>query len=284
MPSFQFEDEIEDGYEESDDTVPIPEIKQEQELDYPSSPIATSPKSVNSLSLADAQELVAALTAISLKFGNNERGVIATMNDIIQRGDVLNHEQRNIIAPLLGELKVLLLSSQEELKSFNANAQQSLEGQLKDAISKIDFSPVEVTVKAANSQIIQSMNELSTKANEIEALANRVKKLSLFQTLKWLLAGGVVGTVLMYGFFEYREGQMEQKLKAQYDAKIQSLEARASVFSKLKSDDWNALVDGNNLQIVVRDITSQANCGRGFTTDPNGKKYQVSFFNIPIYK
>lgn len=289
MPDSQFA--YSDDYEEDDVPIipePEPEIKQEQELDYSSSPIATSPKSVNSLSLADAQELVAALTAISLKFGNNDKGVIATMNELLKRSDVLNHEQRDIIAPLLGELKALLTTSQEEFKNFNKSTQQGLEGQIKDVISKIDFSPVEEKVKVANSKIIQSVNELSAKAEAIEALANRVKKLSFFQTLKWLLAGGVAGTVLMYGFFSYRQELESQKLQTEFDAKIQTLEARTSVFSKLKSDDWNALIVDNqgvkNLQLVVRDSTGQANCGRGFATDPNGKKYQVSYFNIPIFK
>lgn len=286
MPSSQFEDEIDDGYEESDDTVPMPEIKQEPE--YPGSPIATSPKSVNSLSLADAQELIAALSAIALKFGNNDKGVIATLNTLLKRSEVLDKEQKEQIVPLLGELKALLATSQEELKNFNSQAQKNLETQIKEVIGNVDFSPIQSKVEAANVQILESTNALQTKAKEIEELANRVKKFSFFQTLKWLIAGGVVGTVLMYGFFSYREAGIAQKLKAEFDAKIQSIEARTSVFSKLKSDDWNALIVDNqgvkNLQIVVRDTTSQANCGRVFNTDPNGKKYQVSFFNIPIYK
>ena len=286
MPSSQFEDEIEDGYEESDDTVPMPEIKQEPE--YPGSPIATSPKSVNSLSLADAQELVAALSAIALKFGNNDKGVIATLNTLLKRSEVLDKEQRDIIAPLLGELKALLLSSQDELKNFNQNAQKNLETQIREVICNIDLSPIQKRVADANAQIIESTNLLQTKAEAIEALAHKVKKLSFFSTLKWLVAGGVVGTVLMFGFFEYREQVVTQKLQAEFDAKIQKLEARTSVFKQLKNDDWNALIVDNqgqkNLQIVVRDTSSQANCGRGFATDANGKKYQVSYFNIPIFK
>lgn len=286
MPSSQFEDEIDDGYEESDDTVPMPEIKQEPE--YPDSPIATSPKSVNSLSLADAQELIAALSAIALKFGNNDKGVIATLNTLLKRSEVLDKEQKEQIVPLLGELKALLATSQEELKNFNSQAQKNLETQIKEVIGNVDFSPIQSKVEAANVQILESTNALQTKAKEIEALASRVKKISFFSTLKWLLAGGVVGTVLMYGFFEYREQVVTQKLQAEFDAKIQTLEARTSVFNKLKTDDWNALIVNNNgqknLQIVVRDTTSQANCGRGFDTDQNGKKYQVSFFNIPIFK
>lgn len=286
MPSSQFEDEIEDGYEESDDTVPMPEIKQEPE--YPGSPIATSPKSVNSLSLADAQELIAALSAIALKFGNNDKGVIATLNTLLKRSEVLDKEQKEQIVPLLGELKALLATSQEELKNFNSQAQKNLETQIKEVIGNVDFSPIQSKVEAANVQILESTNALQTKAKEIEELANRVKKLSFFQTLKWLIAGGVVGTVLMYGFFEYREQVVTQKLQAEFDAKIQKLEARTSVFNQLKNDDWNALIVDNqnvkNLQIVVRDTTSQANCGRGFATDPNNKKYQVSYFNIPIFK
>lgn len=286
MPSSQFEDEIENEYEESDDTVPMPEIKQEPE--YPGSPIATSPKSVNSLSLADVQELVAALSAIALKFGNNEKGVIATLNTLLKRSEVLNKEQQEQIVPILGELKVLLTTSQDELKNFNQNAQKNLETQIKEVIGKVDFSPIQSKVEAANAQILESTNALQTKAEAIEKLANRVKKLSFFQTLKWLLAGGVVGTVLMYGFFSYRQELESQKLQADFDAKLHSLEARTSVFTKLKNDDWNALIVDNqgvkNLQIVVRDTTSQANCGRGFVTDPNGKKYQVSYFNIPIFK
>lgn len=281
MPNSQFADD----YEEDDvPIIPEPEIK--QELEYSGSPIAQ--KSVNSLSLADAQELVASLSAIALKFGNNDKGVIATMNELLRRSDVLNHEQRDIIAPLLGDLKALLISSQNDLENFNQNAQKNLETQIREVIGNVDFSPIQKRVAEANAQILESTNALQTKAEAIQALANSVKKLSFFQTLKWLVAGGVVGTVLMYGFFEYREDQTAQKLKAEFDVKIHALETRMSVFSKLKNDDWNALIVDNqgvkNLQIVVRDTTSQANCGRGFATDANNKKYQVSFFNIPIFK
>ncbi len=69
---------------------------QEEELDVDeelaqSSP---SPKSVNSLSLQDAQELVASLSAIALKLGNSEKGVIATLNTILKRTEVLDQEQK----------------------------------------------------------------------------------------------------------------------------------------------------------------------------------------------
>ena len=227
----------------------------------------------------------AALTAL----GNNNGGAIATLNTLLKRSEVLDKEQKEVIVPLFGELKSLLTTSQEELKSFNKSAQQSLEAQIKDVIAKVDFSPIEEKVKAANIQILESTNALKTKADEIEVLANRVKKLSFFQTLKWLVAGAVCTTVLMYGFFSYREAQTEQKFQAEYDAKIQAMETRAAVWKNLKDDQWGAsIVDISgikHIQLVVRDNSNQINLGRSFTTpDDKGKKFPVTFVNIPIFK
>ncbi len=270
MPSSQFEEE---------------ELDIDEELAQPS----LSPKSVNSLSLGDAQELVAALTAISLKFGNNDKGVIATMNELLKRSDVLNHEQRDVIAPLLGELKALLLTSQDELKNFNQNAQKSLESQIKETIAKVDFSPIEKKVAAANNQILESTNALKTKVEEIETIAARTKRLGFFASTKYLLVGLLGGAGFLYGFFTYREHGIEQKLKAEYDAKIAAMDTRTVVWKNLKDDQWGAsIVEINGLkhiQLVVRDNSQQINLGRSYTTpDDKGKKYPVTFVNILIFK
>ena len=100
------------------------ENKVDEELAQASSP----PKSVNSLSLQDAQELVASLSAIALKLGNSEKGVIATLNTILKRTEVLDQEQKNEILPLLGDLKALLKTSQDELKSFKNGKYATVSG------------------------------------------------------------------------------------------------------------------------------------------------------------
>lgn len=227
----------------------------------------------------------AALTAL----GNDNSGAIATLNTLLKRSEVLDKEQQEIISPMLGELKALLLSSQEELKNFNKSAQQSLEGQIKDVISKVDFSPVEEKVKAANAQILESVNELSIKAQAIQDLALKTQKLGFFASTKYLLVGLLGGAGILYGFFSYREAGIEQRLQADFAAKIKSLEARAAVWKNLKDDQWGASVVDiggiKHIQLVVRDNSNQINLGRSFTTpDDKGKKYPVTFVNIPIFQ
>lgn len=283
MPSSQFEDEIEDGYEESDDTVPMPDIKQEPE--YPGSPIAQ--KSVNSLSLQDAQELVAALTAISLKLGDSNKGTVFQINSLIARANVLDQEQREKIIPLMGELKALLLTSQEELKQCNKATQDNFQYQIKEVMSKVDFLPLKDKVDQFNSTIVVSVNELKTKIDELETIAARTKKIGFFSSVKFMVAGFALGTGLLFGMYQYKTFYFEQAKNDEFNAKWEKVEERFAVFKKLKDDQWNAVIIDNggvkNIQIVVRDTTSQANSGRGFATDKNGK-YQVSYFNIPIFK
>lgn len=282
-------------FEQEDEDIPMPIMEGQEDDDEDFVEVASNTNKTTAqdeaeqfLMLSDFDRTTKLFRAALTALGNDKIGAIATLNTLLKRSEVLDKEQKEQIVPLLGELKALLATSQEELKNFNSQAQKNLETQIKEVIGNVDFSPIQKKVAEANAQILESTNALQTKAEAIEALANKVKKLSFFQSLKWLVAGGVVGTVLMYGFFEYREQVVTQKLQAEFDAKIQTLEARTSVFSKLKSDDWNALILDNQgvkqLQLVVRDSTGQANSGRGFATDPNGKKYQVSYFNIPIFK
>lgn len=267
MPSSQFEEE---------------ELDIDEELAQPS----PSPKSVNSLSLGDAQELVAALTAISLKFGNNDKGVIATMNELLKRSDVLNHEQRDVIAPLLGELKGLLLSSQEELKQFNTQAQKGLEGQLKEVIAKVDFSPIEKSVAAANAQILESTNSLKTKVEDIEKIANRTKKMGFFASTKYLLVGLVGGAAILYGFFQYKQHSFEQQIIAQYDAKFQKLDTRFQALKLLPDAHWNIVElneNGNRrLQLIFRDKDKSVTSGWA-DNKSTGLNYPVTYINVPIY-
>lgn len=226
----------------------------------------------------------AALTAL----GNDKNGAIATLNTLLKRSEILDQEAKNQIMPLIGELKALLLSSQEELKNFNREAQKSLEQQIRDVIGNIDFSPLDKKIAEANEKILTSANELSSKADEIQNTAETVHRLSRFQTLKWLLAGCIVATVLMYGFFELQQRNYKEKLQAQYDEKWSALEERFKVLKTQNPEHWNILKMNDNgreyLQFVIRDTSSQASSGKGFTTDANGKKYQVSYFNIPIFK
>lgn len=279
-------------YDEDED-IPMPKIEDPDEDDKDFVEAArnannTTAEAEQFLMLSDFDRTTKLFRAALTALGNDNSGAIATLNTLLKRSEVLDKEQQEIISPMLGELKALLLSSQEELKNFNKSAQQSLEEQIKDVISKVDFSPVEEKVKAVNTQILESVNELSIKAQAIQELALKTKKLGFFASTKYLLVGLLGGAGILYGFFSYREAEIEQKLKAEFDAKIKSHEVRTSIFSQLKDDQWNASVVENagvkNIQIVVRDTTSQANSGRGFATDSNGKKYQVSYFNIPIFK
>jgi len=269
--------------------MPKSQFDEEQEIDEELAQASPSPKSTASLSLGDAQELVAALTAISLKFGNNEKGVIATMNELLKRSDVLNTEQRDVISPLLGELKGLLLASQTELKQFNDQAQKSLETQIKEVIAKVDFSPVKQKVDEANISIQTTSNVMAQKIAEIEDIAKRTKRLGFFASLKFVVLGFGAGAGLLFAIYQYNTSQFEAKIKAQYDEKIQAMDTNTAVWKNLKDDQWGAsIVEINGLkhiQLVVRDNSGQINLGRSYTP-PNaqGKKFPVTFVNIPIFK
>lgn len=178
---------------------------QEEELDVDeelaqSSP---SPKSVNSLSLQDAQELVASLSAIALKLGNNDKGVIATLNQLLKQAEVLDKEQREQIVPLLGNLKALLQTSQDELKQFNAQAQKGLETQIKEVIGKVDFEPLNAKVKSVNDDVARSVgginmsiqnleSMISARIAQIETTADRIKKMGFLTSTMYLVAGMIL--------------------------------------------------------------------------------------------
>lgn len=227
----------------------------------------------------------AALTAL----GNDNSGAIATLNTLLKRSEVLDQVQKEQIGPLLGDLKSLLLSSNDELKNWNQQAQKSLQMQIKEVVDNIDFSPMQKRVEEANAQILESANELSIKAQAIQELALKTQKLGFFASTKYLLVGLLGGAGILYGFFSYREVGIEQKLKAEFDAKTKAMETRAAVWKNLKDDQWGASVVDisgiKHIQLVIRDNSNQINLGRSFTTpDKDGKKYAVTFINIPIFK
>lgn len=257
----------------------------EEELEQQPS---SSPKSVNSLSLGDAQELVAALSAIALKFGNNEKGVIATLNTLLKRSEVLDKEQQDIIAPLLGELKALLLTSQDELKNFNQQAQKSLESQIKEVIGRVDFSPIQKKVEAANTQILESTNALKIKVEEIETIANRTKRLGFFASLKFVVLGFGAAAGFLFALYQYNTSQFEAKLKSEYDAKWSSLDSKFQVLNTQKPNEWNILKMKDDagreyLQFIVRDNNKQVQCGYA-DSKKSSMGFNVSYFNIPIFK
>lgn len=241
------------------------------------------------LMLSDFDQVTKLFRAGLQALGNNETGAIATLNQLLKKAEVLDQETREKILPMLGELSALLTTSQEELKQFNAQAQRGLEAQIREVIAKVDFSPIQKKVEAANTQIIESTNALKTKMEEIETIANRTKTLGFFASTKYLAFGFLGGMGILYGLYQHNTSQFEKKLKAEYDAKIQSLETRTAIWKNLKDDQWGAtIVEINGLkhiQLVVRDNSGQINLGRSFTT-PNdkGQKYPVTFVNIPIFK
>lgn len=268
--------------------MPSSQFAEEQKVDKELAQASPPPKSTASLSLGDAQELVAALTAISLKFGNNEKGVIATMNELLTRSDVLNHEQRDIIVPLLGDLKTLLKTSQEELQNFNTNAQKSLETQIKEVISKVDLSPLHARVDKANAVLVNSAAEFETKAEEIKKIAAQTKTLGFWSSFKFMLTGVATAAGILYGFFSYREAQIEAKLKAKYDEQLHTKLEKFQPFTRLNQEHYGiSVVQRNNLdhiQLFFRDTSGTIQSGRSFATAEDGKKFQVTFIEIPIYK
>lgn len=240
------------------------------------------------LMLSDFDQVTKLFRAGLQALGNNETGAIATLNQLLKKAEVLDQETREKILPTLGELKALLAASQEELKQFNAQAQKGLEVQIKEVIANVDFSPIQKKVEAANTQILESTNALKLKAEEIESIANRTKTLGFFASTKYLLVGLLGGACVLYGFFSYREHNFEQKLKADYDAKWSSLDSKFQVLNTQKPGEWNILKmkedNGREyLQFIVRDNNKQVQCGY-VDSKKSGMGFNVSYFNIPIFK
>lgn len=240
------------------------------------------------LMLSDFDRVTKLFRAALQALGSENSGAIATLNQLIKKSEILDQETREKILPMLGELKALLASSQEELKQFNTQAQAGLEAQIRDVIAKVDFSPIQKKVEAANTKIIESSNALLLKAGEIESIANRTKTLGFFASTKYLLVGLIGGACVLYGFFSYREHNFEQKLKADYDAKWSSLDSKFQVLNTQKPGEWNILKmkDDNGreyLQFIVRDNNKQVQCGY-VDSKKSGMGFNVSYFNIPIFK
>lgn len=272
--------------------------EEEMNVDEELAQSSPSPKSVNSLSLQDAQELVASLSAIALKLGNNDKGVIATLNQLLKQAEVLDKEQREQIVPLLGNLKALLQTSQDELKQFNAQAQKGLETQIKEVIGKVDFEPLNAKVKSVNDDVARSVgginmsiqnleSTISARIAHIETTADRIKKMGFWASTKYLIAGMIVAISVGYGYSEIRTSNFEQNLQAQYDAKWNALESRFQLFKTQKSEQWNAVKMNDNgreyMQLVFRDGSKQVQCGWA-DTKQSGVGFAVSYINIPIYK
>lgn len=240
------------------------------------------------LMLSDFDQVTKLFRAGLQALGNNETGAIATLNQLLKKAEVLDHETQNQIVPLLGNLKALLETSQEELKQFNAQAQKGLEVQIRDVIANVDFSPIEKKVTEANKTILESSNALLLKAGEIEKIANRTQTLGFYASTKYLLVGLLGGACVLYGFFSFREHNFEQKLKAEYDAKWASLDSKFQVLNTQKPGEWNILKmkDDNGreyLQFIVRDNNKQVQCGY-VDSKKSGMGFNVSYFNIPIFK
>lgn len=262
--------------------MPNPQIEENDELDIDEGlePASPSFKSVNSLSLGDAQELVAALSAIALKFGNNQKGVIATLNTLLKRSEVLDKEQQDIIAPLLGELKALLTVSQDELKNFNEKAQSELQQRIEIAVKKVDLSPL-------NLKLLETINKLQIVAQETDERVKNIQTLSFLQTTKWLLAGGLISASFMFGFYQHQTSNFEEKLTDEYNKKWDGLESRFKYLKTQKQNEWNVIqMDDNGkkyLQFLVRDNNQQVQCG-WVDSKKSGMGFAVSYFNIPIFK
>ncbi len=227
----------------------------------------------------------AALTAL----GNDNSGAIATLNTLLKRTQIFDKEQQEIIAPMLGELKALLLSSQDELKNFNKSAQESLQSQIKNVIGSVDLSPIKQKVEVCNAQILESTNELSLKIEELQQTAAGVVRVSKAMQFKMLLVGVAISAAFLFGLYQYKTAEFEQTKNDEFNTKWQNIEDRLSSFKSLKSDAWGATIvtidNQKYLQLVVVDNSGQVALGRSYSApDQTGKKRPVSFINIPIYK
>lgn len=241
------------------------------------------------LMLSDFDRVTKLFRAALQALGNENTGAIVMLKGLLSRAESLDEQTKKDIVPILGDLKALLVTSQDELKNFNKSAQEALETQIKDIINKVDFSPIQKKVEVTNTKILESTNAFTTKMEEIEAIANRTKRLGFFASLKFVVLGFGAAAGFLFALYQYNTSQFEEKIKVEFDAKIQAMETRTAVWKNLKEDQWGAsIVEINGLkhiQLVVRDNSSQINLGRSFTTpDAKGQKHPVTFVNIPIFK
>ncbi len=239
------------------------------------------------LMLSDFDKVTKLFRAGLQALGNENTGALATLNQLIKKAEILDQETREKILPMLGELKALLATSQEELKQFTTNAQKGLETQIQKVVNSVNFKPLENKVSEVNTTVESTVNLLNFKIAELEKIANRTKKMGFWASTKYLIAGMIVAISVGYGYSEIRTSNFEQNLQAQYDAKWNALESRFQLFKTQKSEQWNAVKMNDNgreyMQLVFRDGSKQVQCGWA-DTKQSGMGYPVSYINIPIYK
>lgn len=240
------------------------------------------------LMLSDFDRVTKLFRAALQALGSENTGAIAQLNTMIERTNVLDKEQREEILPLLGDLKALLKSSQDELKAFDKNAKSGLEERLKEVVAAVNLAPLHERIAKANAVIENSASTLETKAKAIEDIAAKTKTIGFFSSFKFMLTGVAIATALTYTFFSYSFDKKEEALKAKYDEQLQTKLEKFQPFSRLNQEHYGiSVVQRNNLdhiQLFFRDTSGTIQTGKSFATDEQGKKFQVTFIEVPIYK
>ena len=198
----------------------------------------------------------------------------------------------------MGDLKALLKTSQDELKSFNLEAQKGLVTQIKEIMANVDFNPLTTNVSNVNKSITDGVGSLNAAVRTIETTlkgriqaiednASRTNNLGFFSSVTLIAAGMVLSISMGYGFYQYEIIDYEQKLEVQNNEKWKALDARFRLLNTQKFGDWNILkMDDNGreyLQLVNKDARKKVQCGWASSKESD-MGFPVSYINIPIYK